>query len=109
METPTTSKGCESGVTTGQRVGHRKDLGLAVILEICPKWAVRGQSQPQSLAGTGKKGLGKPAPIVKAWCGPRPRGLAWGNQPPLWRPGVVKAKRESLTSIPEQSEAQTRG
>lgn len=39
-------------------MGDGRCLGLAVILEIGPEQAVRGPPLPQSLAGTGKKGLG---------------------------------------------------
>lgn len=60
---PTSFKGCKTWVATegqwgeGGKVGDSRHLGLAVILKIGLEWAVRGLLLPQSLAGTGKKGL----------------------------------------------------
>lgn len=61
---PTTFKGCKTRMATeghwaeGGKVGDSRYLNLTVILEICLEWAVRGLPLPQSLEGTGKKGLG---------------------------------------------------
>lgn len=51
--------GHEEHWAEGGKVGDSRYPGLVVILEIGPVRAVRGLPLPQSLAGTGKKGLGR--------------------------------------------------
>lgn len=57
----------EGNWAEGGKVRGSRYLGLAVILEMGPEWAIRGLPLPQSLAGNEEEGSGgNPAASMKA-------------------------------------------